>query len=442
MNTVVEKLPKCLATLRVDVPADEVAKERATIIGEIMKKVRIPGFRPGKTPRALVEKKMAKDIRAELIQVLVDAAGRQAIEQNQLKILHFGRLEDLTFGDDNSFSFHSTLTLAPDFTLPEYKGIAVTIPPAELPEGAVDDYLRHLSERYTDFNDITGRGAELGDFVVIDYTSTVDGQPTDEFLGKSGGYLSGREGYWVRLDEEFFLPGFAAQAVGMNVGDTRDIPVALPADFAVASLAGKTLVLATTLKELKQSVPAALDDELAKRLAPDTTMEQVKENILTNLTAERERKISDLQVGQVVAYLNSKVDFEIPEDLVLEETQTLADDMVERGIKAGLTEEEITARQDEIFGVASQQAAANIRTNFILREIAEAEKLSIADTELLTHLVNLAVSRKMDPKKFITDLRENGRVESVRRSMLVGKTIDFLLEHVTVTVDPAAPLPE
>ena len=137
---------------------------------------------------------------------------------------------------NGSITFVSKLTLAPEVTLPEYKGITVTVPPLAVPDEEIEAQLTALQERFADFNDIEGRPAAMGDFAVIDYTSTVDGKPTEEFLGKPAGYLSGREGFWVRLDEKAFLPGFAAQLVGMNVGDSREITVTLPEDFPVADL--------------------------------------------------------------------------------------------------------------------------------------------------------------------------------------------------------------
>lgn len=440
MNIVVEKLPKCAANLRVEIPADTVSKERETIVRAYSSKARIPGFRPGKAPRAVVEKRFAKEIEGELLEKLVDNALRDALKQEELKVLDFGTVKDLTIGAEGTCSFQTTLTLAPEFTLPEYKGIAVTAPPAAVPDADLASQLESLRERFADFTAIEDRAAEAGDFAVIDYTSTVNGQPTEEFLGKSAGYLSGREGFWVRLDEKFFLPGFASQAVGMTVGESRDIPITLPEDYPVAGLANQTLVLATTLKELKLSVLPELTDDFANRLAPGKTMEEVTTMIRENLAYERERKISDHKVNQIIEHLTNQVDCELPETLVTEETQSQADSMVERGVRAGMSEEEIQEQQNEIFAAAGQQAVSNLRTNFILREIAAAEKLAINDKELVSHLIQIATSRKVEPKKFIKDMQRAGRIEGVRQSMLIGKTLDFLLEHATVTEDPAAEL--
>ena len=170
----------------------------------------------------------------------------------------------------------------------------------------------------------------MGDFAVIDYTSTVEGKPTEEFLGKPAGYLSGREGFWVRLDEKAFLPGFAAQLVGMNPGDSREITITLPEDFPVADLQQHARSFSTPpSRNSRKPILPALDDELADRLAPGKTMAEITDIIRENMQRERKRKIDDMKVNQIVAHFNSQVDFELPEELVTQETQSQADAMVQ-----------------------------------------------------------------------------------------------------------------
>ncbi|MEO0018045.1 MAG: trigger factor [Verrucomicrobiota bacterium] len=433
MNIVVEKLPKCAASIRVEIPAETVTSERNPILRSYTSKARVPGFRPGKAPLAVIEKRFGKEITDELVGKLINAAFDQALEQESLKVLEWGNPQDVVFHDDGSFSFSSTLTLAPEVQLPEYKGIAVTVPPTAVPDEELDAQLQGLRERFADFTAIEDRGAEMGDFAVIDYTSTVNGQPTEEFLGKPAGYLAGREGFWVRLDEKFFLPGFAAQVVGMNPGETRDITISLPEDFPVAELCNQEMLCTTTLKELKVSILPELDDALAERLAPGKTMDELKTIIRDNMQYERQRNINDAKVNQIVAHFNALADFDLPEELLSQETQTQADAMVERGIKAGMTEEEIQTQQAELFAAAGQQAVSNLRTNFILQEIARAEGITVEDKELINHLAQVAVSRKLVPNKFIKDMSRAGRIPTIRQSMVVGKTLDFLVAQATVT---------
>jgi trigger factor len=432
MNIVVEKLPKCVATLRVEIPADTISAKRERIVNSYASKARIQGFRPGKAPRTIIVKRFEKEITEELNGELINAAFDQALSQESLNVLDFGAPEDMVTHADGSLSFVSKLTLAPEVTLPEYKGISVTVPPLAVPESEVDAQLTALQERFADFKDIEGRPAAMGDFAVIDYTSTLEGQPTAEVLGNSAGYLTGREGFWVRLDEKSFLPGFAEQLAGVSAGESRDITLTLPEDFPVSDVANRELVFQTTVKEIKEAILPALDDDLAARLAPGKTMDEIREIVRSNMAGERDRKISDMKVNQIVAHFNSLVNFELPEELVTQETQNQADALVKRGVQSGMSEEEIQSQQEEIIANAGDLAVSNLRTNFILQEIARAENITVSDAELVNHLAQIAVSRKLAPKKFIRDMQRQGRLSSIRSSMNIGKTIDFLVEQATV----------
>jgi len=432
MNIVVEKQPKCVAILRVEIPAEAVKAQRDQIVKTYSNKVRIQGFRPGKAPRAVVEKRFEKEIREELYHKLINEAYDEAIKQEALNILDFGVAEDLKTNPDGTVSFVCKLTLAPEVTLPEYKGLTVTVPPLALPEEEIEAQITSLQERFAEFNDITDRPAAMGDFAVIDYSSTVEGKPTEEFLGKPAGYLAAREDFWLRLNEESFLPGFAAELVGMKPGDTREVTLTLPADFPIEELREKEIVFQVTVKELKQAVLPALDDELAARLAPGKTMEEIKDIIRQNMEGERRRKIDDMKVNQIVSHFNAQVDFELPDELVTQETQSQADAMVKRGVQSGMSEEEIESQQNEIFASAGSQAVANLRTNFILQEIARAEKITVTDAELVNHLAQVAASRKVAMKKFIKEMQREGRIPNIRSSMAIGKTIDFLVAQATV----------
>ena len=440
MNIVVEKLPKCVATLRVEIPADKVLGDREQIVKGYASKARVPGFRPGKAPRAMVEKRFQKEISEELNGALINEAYDQALKQESLHVLDFGVPEDLTTHSDGSVTFVAKLTLAPQVTLPEYKGITVTVPLTAIPDEEVEAQLTALQERFADFNAIEDRAAAMGDFAVIDYTSTVEGKPTEEFLGKPAGYLTGREGFWVRLDEKAFLPGFVGQLVGMNAGDAREITLTLPEDFPLSELANKEIVFQTTLKELKEAVLPALDDELANRLAPGKTIAEITEIIRENMAGERVRKITDMKVNQIVAHFNAQVDFELPEELVTQETQSQADALVKRGVQSGMTESEIESQQDEIFASAGQQAVSNLRTNFILQEIARIENIIVSDSELINHLAQIAAQRKVAPQKLIKDMQRAGRIQSIRSSMTIGKTIDFLVEHAEIVESAETPI--
>jgi trigger factor len=432
MNIIVEKQPNCLATLRVEVPSDTVNSERAKIVSGYASQAKIAGFRPGKAPKGVIEKKFQSAIGEELEERLVRQAYDEALRKEALKVLNFGLPQNLIHNADGTLTFHAQLTLAPEVQLPEYKGITVKAPSTEVGDAEVDAQLEGLRERFADYSDIEGRAAESGDLAVIDFTSTLDGQALEEALGKPAGYLAGREGFWLKLDDASFLPGFAAQVAGMNHGDSKDIALTIPEDFPLADLRGREVVFHVTLKGLKQSVLPALDDEFAAKVTGGKTLEELRTLAKRQIEVEKRRRIDDYKVNQIVEHFNSLVEFELPEDLLRHETQGQADALVERGMKSGMSEEEIAAQQAEIFATAGDQARTNLKTNFILQEIARIESIAVSDNELVNHLAMIAQSRKQDPKKFIKELQRGGRLPGIRNSMLVGKAIDFVLEHATV----------
>ena len=432
MNIIVEKQPNCLATLRVEVPSDTVKTERAKIVSGYAAQARIPGFRPGKAPKNVIEKKFQTAITEELDDRLVRQAYDEALRKEALKVLNFGIPQNLAHNSDGTLTFHAVLTLAPEVQLPDYKGITVKAPAGEVTDAEIDTQLQGLRERFADYQDIEGRSAQSGDLAIIDFTSTLDGQPLEQAIGKSAGYLSGREGFWLKLDEGSFLPGFAAQVEGLNAGDSKDIALPIPEDFPLSDLRGKEVTFHVTLKGLKQMDLPELDDEFAAKVTGGKTLEELRSLAKHQIEVEKRRQIDDYKVNQIVEHFNSLVDFELPEDLLRHETQGQADALVERGVKSGMSEEELSSQQAEIFATAGDQARTNLKTNFILQEIARTEGIAVSDQELVNHLAMIAQSRKQNPKKFIKELQRSGRIPGIRNSMLVGKAIDFVLEHATV----------
>jgi len=439
MNITVDKQPNCLATLRVEIPPDAVSSERDRILSAYASQARIQGFRPGKAPRHVIEKRFGDAIREELQDRLTRKAYSEAMEKEHLKVLDFGSPENFTESPGGSVTFEATLTLAPDIELPEYKGLTIRAPDPEVTEEEIQGQLEQLRERFAEYLDIEDRGAAEGDLLVIDFTSTLDGQPLEEALGKPAGYLAGREGFWLKVDEESFLPGFATQLLDARPGDEKHLKVTLPEDFPVEELRERELDFEVRVKELKEARLPELDDELASKIAPDTTLEELKEIVRERMGAEKRRQIDDFKVNQVVEHFNGLVDVELPEDLLRHETQSQADQLVARGVESGMSEEEIAQRQTEIFATAGMQARTNLKTNFILQEIARAEGIEVNDQELVAHLARIASSREENPKTFIKRMQQEGRITGVRNSMLIGKAIDFVLEHATVEAMPETP---
>lgn len=441
MNIVVEKQPKCIAVLNVEVPSADVAAKRADIASTYASQAKIPGFRPGKAPKAVIQKRFGKQISEELTEALFGEACDQALEKENLKVLDFGFPDNLNERPDGSIAFETKLILAPEFTLPEYKGIEVKAPPASISDEELNGQLESLRERLAEFDDISDRALRNDDIAVVDFTTTVDGQPLTEAIGEKGQYLAKRENHWLPVKEGSFLPGYAEQLVGLSQGDQKDVTITLDAEFPFEELRGKEITLHTTVTGIKAPKLPELDDAFAEKLAPGKTLDEIKGLIRENMGREKEKQIGEFKVNQIVEHLNKAVNFELPEEIVIRETQNQANQLVEEGSQKGASDEDMLSQQEQIFTVATQRAVTNLRTNFILQEIASAEKITVSDADLLTHISNIAQSRREPIKKVIKDLQKKRQIQSIRNSMLIGQTIDFLVEQAKVTEVPLRKLP-
>lgn len=434
MNITIERQPKCLATLRVEVPATTVSAEKGKILQSYAKQAKIPGFRPGKAPLAVIERRYHNEIKEEVESRLIDESLKESLKKENLKVLDFGMPTNLLHNSDGTFSFDTTLTLAPDIELPEYKGLAVSVPANEVSEQELNEQIEGLQQRFADFATIDGRSAELNDLAVIDFTSTLDGKPLEEALGRPAGYLAGREGFWVKMQDDAFLPGFAPQLVGTKVGESREISITIPDDFPLEELRGKALLFHTTLKELKkQELPELNDEFAAKLMGPEKTFDDLKKAIIDGMKTSKQKEIDDMKINQLIAHFDSQLEFEIPEQLLQAETQNQADALVQSAAESGMSDEEITTQREALLDTAGIQARTNIKTNFILQEIAIKENIVVSDSELIQHLLQIAQNRKEEPEKFIKSLQRNGQIPGVRNSLLVNKTLDFLIEHASIT---------
>lgn len=436
MNIVVEKQPKCTATLHVEIPSGDVSQKRDAILANYASQAKIPGFRPGKAPKAVIEKRYGKQITEELNDALFEAACDQALEKEALKVLDFGFPTEINERPDGSIAFQTRMILAPEFTLPEYKGIAVKTPPTAVTDEEINQQLDNLRERLATFEDINDRPLQDDDIAVVDFTSTIDGQPITEVLGEKASYLAKRENHWLAIKEGSFLPGYSEQVKGLSVNDTKDVTVTLPEDYPLEDLRGKDLTLHTTVTGIKVQKLPELDDAFAETLVPGKTLDELKDLISSNLAGEKEKQIADFKVNQIIDHLNNSTSFELPEELLQRETQNQANALVNEGTESGASEEEILRQQEEIFSVANQRATTNLRSNFLLQEIATAEKIEVSNEDMIMHVAKIAEARKQPLKKVIKDLQQKRQIQSIRNSLLIGKTIDFLLEQANVTEVP------
>ncbi|HMJ05871.1 MAG TPA: trigger factor [Chthoniobacterales bacterium] len=439
MKIEVETQPHSVATLRIELPPEDVRKEWDAIAGNYARYARIPGYRTGKAPRAVIERKFRKEIQDELTKKLVSKSYHEAIAEKQLRVVSLTNLEDVEFGDDRSMRFRATVVTAPEFELPEYKGIAVELPPAEVTEAEVDAALERLRDQSADFTDVTGRALAMEDFAVIDFDGSIDGVPISEIVPEASKNLHGGKKFWLRVAPDNFLPGFVDQVLGMSAGDTRSVQVEFPADFPVTELTGKKADYAVTLSEIKQKELPELDDAFAARLMKDKTLAELRHALEHNLEHEKEHEIEREKEAQIVKYLQEHITFDLPPALLKNETRRALNELVHRNRERGVPDELLKGKEKELIEGAGSLAAHRLKTNFILHRIAEQEKIQITREEVDERIREQAAQYDIPVEKMRKDLEEHDRIDGLAEEILLGKTLDFLKSNVSIQTSLKSP---
>jgi trigger factor len=432
MKIEVEAQPGSVSTLRIELPPEEVSKEWDAIASSFARLAKIPGYRPGKAPRSVIEKRFRKEIHDELTKKLVSKSYYDAIEKKQLRVVSLTNLEDVQFGEDKSMRFRATVVTAPEFDLPEYKNIPVHLPSTKVAEEDVDLALERLREQSADFVDVPERALQMEDFAVIDFEGAIEGRPIREIAPNASKNVHGGKKFWLLLAPENFLPRFCEQIIGMNRGETRSVQVEFPAEFPVAEVAGKMADYAVTLNEIKQKVLPLIDDAFAARLAPGKTVAELRQMVEHDLEHEKEHEVERAKESQILNFLQEHTAFDLPPPLLQNETRRALNELVHRNRERGVPDDMLKGKEKELVEGAGSLAAHRLKTNFILSRIAEREKIEISREEIDARLREEAARYDISVDKMRTELQKHDGLNNLAEQLLLGKTLDFLKANVSV----------
>jgi trigger factor len=432
MKVEVEKQPGSVSRLQIELPPDEVSKEWDAIANSFARFAKIPGYRPGKAPRAVIEKRFRKEIQDELTKKLVSKSYHEAIEQEHLRVASLANIEDIQLGDDKSMRFRATVVTVPEFELPEYKSIPVQLPETTISQAEIDAALERLQDQSADFVDVPEKGLEMGHFAVIDFDGSSDGKPISEVAPQASKNLHGGKKFWLHLAADNFLPKFCEQLIGQKPGETRTVTVDFPPDFPVKELAGKQANYNVLVREIKQKVLPALNDAFAAKLIPEKTLADLRQIIERDLVHEKEHERERAKEGQVVKYLHERIQFEVPSPLLKNETRRILADLVQRNRERGVPDEMLKEREKELIETAAGLGAHRLKTNFILHRVAEQENIKISREDINARLREEATRYNVSAEKMRKELEEREGLDAFAEQILLGKTLDFLKANVSI----------
>jgi trigger factor len=442
MKVEVEKQPDSVSTLRIELPPEEVSKEWDEIAGSFARFAKIPGYRPGKAPRRVIEAKFRKEIQDELTKKLVSKSYHDAIVQKQLRVVSLTNVEDVQFGDDKSMRFRATVVTAPEFDLPEYKNIPVELPETKVSDAEIDVALERLREQAADFVDVSDRGLQMEDFAVVDFEGLVDGKPISEIAPQASKNLHGGKKFWLRVAPDNFLPKFCEQIMGLKAGESRNVTVDFPADFAVKELSGKQASYNVTLREIKQRVLPPLDDNFADKLAANKTLNELRNIVEHDLEHEKEHEVERVKESQIVQYLHEHTKFDLPPSLLRNETRRALGELVQRNRERGVPDEMLKDKEKELVEGAAGLAAHRLKTKFILQRVAERENLKVSREDLDQRVRQEAARYNVSVDKMRRELDEHDGLSALAEQVLLGKTLDFLMTNVSVEMTKKTTTPD
>ncbi|MGZ4986868.1 MAG: trigger factor [Limisphaerales bacterium] len=435
MNVTVENLGPCKKLLRVELETQKVDETFDEVAKDFSKHARLPGFRPGKAPKEMVLKKYDAEIQEEVKRKLISNAYHKAVKDQNLTVVGAPDVEEIQFAKGQPLQFAATIETAPDFELPEYKGLSAKREQSSVTEADVDNAINLLRDRVGDFKNQT-RPLQKGDFAVINYKGSSEGKPLTEIAPTARG-LTEQKAFWVEVKENSFIPGFADQLIGMNIGDKRTVNVDFPADFVSAPLAGKKGTYEVDLVEVKEKVLPALDEAFAKQYGAEN-MDKLREGVRADLQNELNTKQSRAIRNQVTEELLKKVNVELPETLVQHETRSIVYNLVNENQQRGVPKEALEAKKDDIYKNANNMAKERVKASFIFQKIAAKEGVRVEQMEIAGRLQAMAAQYQVPVDKLVKDLEKADRLQDIYSQLLTEKVIELLVQNAKVEDVPAA----
>lgn len=434
MKTTVEQVGPCRKAIRIEVPADVVAAEYGKVLGEFARHARVPGFRAGKVPAPVVEKRFAKDVLEETRERLVPRSYHEAIRLEKLIPVAVVDVTDIHMDKQLPLTFKVTLDVAPDFPMPSYKGIPVKSRPVEVKDEEVDKVVTGILERQGRFEPITGRASGKGDVVEIDYTATCEGKSMKEVAAANPELGEGKD-FWVLIGDNMplFIPGLPAKLEGMEIGGQRDVTIDFPSDYRVKEVAGKQATYAVTARGLRHRVLPDLNDEFAKSVGAES-LDDLKAKVRENLKEAAEAAEKGRQRDEVVKWLLDHTDLkDLPQTVVEEEARHIIQDVVQENVRRGVGKDEIEANREEIFSRAAQSSSDRVKLNYVLRRIADEKRIEVTDADVDARLAEMAVRYRMPAPRLKAELEKREALGNLRGNLEMEKTLDALLAEAVVT---------
>lgn len=427
MSSIIVKKESNEVTLKIEVSAEVFEKSVQKAYNKMKGRFNIAGFRKGKAPRKIIQMQYGEGVfYDEAINDICPIEYTKAVEEHNLEPIDRPSLDITEIGPDKNLVFTATVTVKPEVTVEEYKGIEVEKKEYNVKEEEVEKELEALRERNARLVSVE-RSVQNGDTVIFDYAGFVG---EEQFEGGTA------EKQTLEIGSGQFISGFEEQLVGANPGEDREVKVTFPEEYHADNLAGKEVVFKTTVHEVKEKELPQLDDEFAKDVSDKDTLEDLKADIRAKqeetAKVKAERELKDAVLEKVVG--NSQV--EIPEIMVEQQIDDMLNDfnyqLQYQGLNLDTYLQYTNSKVEDLRNQMKEDAYNRVKTRLTLEAIAELEKIEVSDEDMDAELEKYATQYKTELEKFKTSLRTED-YNQIKSGIKVRKTVDFLVENAKIS---------
>jgi trigger factor len=427
-----EKLEKNEVALTIEVGAEafEAAVEKA--YREKRKSVRVPGFRPGKAPRQLIEKMYGAEVfYSDAIDNVWFEAYKEAVQEKELRVVGDPKVEMVGDVTKDGFTFKATVPVYPEVKLGKYKGLSAPKAEVKVTAADVDDKLKELTDRNTRLVSVE-REVKKGDIAVIDY------QGTDKGKAFEGGTA---ENYSLEIGSDSFVPGFEEQIIGMKTGEEKDIDITFPEDYH-KELAGKTVVFHVKVNEVKEKQVPALDDEFAKDVSEFDTMKDLKADLKKKTAAEREEAAQSGFEDELMKQVAENIECDVPDAMVEAQARQFVENFKNQITSQGIPYEQYLkltgSDESKLREDAKEPALRQVRLDLALGEIIKEEKIEASDEEIEDEYKSLAAKYGME----IDMVKKYLQKDAIEDQVKTKKAIKVVTDSATATKPEEKPADE
>ena len=410
-----EKTENSAYELVIEVGAAEFQAALDKVYNRQKNRINVPGFRKGKAPRKMVEKLYGAEIfYDDAISLAYPDAYEAALKETGLKSVAYPQLEVLE-ANAGGFTFKATVTVKPEASVKEYKGLQVARPEVKVSAADIKAELKPYIDRASRLVSVD-RKAKKGDTAVIDFEGFKDGEP---FQGGKG------ENYSLELGSGSFVPGFEDQIIGMKAGDEKDLDITFPENYT-PELAGAAVVFKVKVHEVKEKQEPEVDDEFAKDVSEFDTLDEFKKDLGEKLKARRQEQADrDFETAVIDALIEQLV-CEVPQAMIDYRADKMLEDYANRIQSQGIGFENylqmMGMTMDDMRAQSKTAAERAVRSDLALEAVVAAEHIEVTDAEVDEEVAKLAEQYKMETDK----VRELLNAEDVRMDLSLRKALDLV----------------